>query len=824
MAKPRKDVGERPTCPDHPGSMIHIEGLARVSANGFYQTRQFRCVHASGRHRLSRMFLIREMTEAHPSAGLPCPKCGQAHAAPSGQVVARQFTYSVLEIGHALRRLGQGGSYTKVSREIRRDYMRTRCEPRPTIKGRQRHPRNMGKELPHQRGDYDYTSPKEPAGLGGNYSQSAATVQNWLDLFGAPVVQAFTPTKMPRAIALDLTSIKRRRWVIDEATGVAKTVAAGERNGELMGIFDPTTSPTQPVIVALEGGTDSESWLRTIAKLPQDKAPDWVVADLDAAIELAVLTAWPAVTLFRCEEHLRKRMMLALAEDGVPAEISRDLADQLGVERPARPRRRRRGSPDRTPHPLYSAAGRSLRTRDDWQAFKDAVNAMPSGKHRARKWILDNDDLILHQFDLKDANPDMPKSTGGVEAFFTYLGVALGERTEFFSNSRRLDLLCNLVALEYVGHADDNRYSEIVTRTIAARGYAGFEWEEGRDIFGMSSIDTLIEQADEISLLAKAQREKERRERTARRRIGEMDARREEAGLPPSRQGRPPRSGGTRRYHAIEKGWSVADIPELAAQWLPELNGGKQAHEVPANLTTPAMWACSDKLAEHGHLHTWKRSVFDRATTRGGCPVCMCRKACDKTSLAALYPDLIEKDWVWDKNGHLDPTAILPGAGNDAWWRCERHGPYEARISSRTKQGSGCRLCAEERRREAIRQQKSSRGSDRAKKARALRAAMAEPATPPIVVAPGEAELTTTDEACITVSAVAALLGRERTTVRNWIGQGRLRAVRATGGGKAGTYFVPDSEVRRICGFFHVDHATGKPLTDAADEPHAPAA
>src|SRR5690606_39095223 len=71
-------------------------------------------------------------------------------------------------------------------------------------------------------------------------------------------------------------------------------------------------------------------------------------------------------------------------------------------------------------------------------------------------------------------------------------------------------------------------------------------------------------------------------------------------------------------------GRSLAEVrPDLAPQWHPELNGGRQAHEVAAQANGKFWWTC-----ENGH--TYQQYISGRTTCDYGCPQCNAGRATSK--------------------------------------------------------------------------------------------------------------------------------------------------------------------------------------------------
>ena len=66
-------------------------------------------------------------------------------------------------------------------------------------------------------------------------------------------------------------------------------------------------------------------------------------------------------------------------------------------------------------------------------------------------------------------------------------------------------------------------------------------------------------------------------------------------------------------------------------------------------------------------------------------------------SFLYLYPE-IAKEWHPTKNGKLTPDLFVPGSGEVVWWRCSQCGnEWPASVANRSK-GSGCDVCATDRR------------------------------------------------------------------------------------------------------------------------------
>ena len=61
--------------------------------------------------------------------------------------------------------------------------------------------------------------------------------------------------------------------------------------------------------------------------------------------------------------------------------------------------------------------------------------------------------------------------------------------------------------------------------------------------------------------------------------------------------------------------------------------------------------------------------------------------------LLTTHPRLAE-EWDYEQNS-IQPTEAHAGMRKKIWWKCKEHGhSWQATIQSRTRQGSGCPICA----------------------------------------------------------------------------------------------------------------------------------
>lgn len=140
---------------------------------------------------------------------------------------------------------------------------------------------------------------------------------------------------------------------------------------------------------------------------------------------------------------------------------------------------------------------------------------------------------------------------------------------------------------------------------------------------------------------------------------------------------------------------TVADIPEVAAQWYPgnparpeEVSAMAQKRGTPS----PYWWQCP---LEFGH-EPWQAWPKDRVQAGAGCPACRkLTKLTDIPALAAQYRGpLRARDVSFAAHQRVAwvcrTWAVDPETGG--WYWVEHH--FDAPVKERALQGDGCRVCA----------------------------------------------------------------------------------------------------------------------------------
>ena len=122
----------------------------------------------------------------------------------------------------------------------------------------------------------------------------------------------------------------------------------------------------------------------------------------------------------------------------------------------------------------------------------------------------------------------------------------------------------------------------------------------------------------------------------------------------------------------------ASQYPEVALDYLPELNGGIPADEVIIKYGTKVIWKC------HVCGHEWKNDVYNRtrAPKPSGCVKCQRRASIPRYrqmaierlgALAETNPNLAAA-WDYEKNGNLTPSDITANSNGTYWFLCRSCG------------------------------------------------------------------------------------------------------------------------------------------------------
>ena len=139
-------------------------------------------------------------------------------------------------------------------------------------------------------------------------------------------------------------------------------------------------------------------------------------------------------------------------------------------------------------------------------------------------------------------------------------------------------------------------------------------------------------------------------------------------------------------------GSMAKERPDLAKQWVQELNGDVTPEAVSAGSHFRAAWQCESGCGVCGNPHVWYCRVKERCIIGSGCPSCSGRKVCYCHSLAKQHPELLD-EWDYEANVGIDPESLVCHSNKEVCWTCPEHGQWAARIHNRVK-CSGCPACS----------------------------------------------------------------------------------------------------------------------------------
>lgn len=134
---------------------------------------------------------------------------------------------------------------------------------------------------------------------------------------------------------------------------------------------------------------------------------------------------------------------------------------------------------------------------------------------------------------------------------------------------------------------------------------------------------------------------------------------------------------------------SFADAhPDLVPQWHPSKNGGLSPFSISSFSHQKVWWVCP--LG-----HEWEASIAHRSNG-GRCPYCSHRKLLRGfNDFATIHPELL-REWDYEKNLNIDPTAIPVHSTIIVWWKCKRGHSWQSKVDSRSC-GHGCPFCSHHR-------------------------------------------------------------------------------------------------------------------------------
>jgi hypothetical protein len=601
---------------------VRLHGVRYIGA-GLYARSRFQCVPADGARAHTFSLAKRSPTHAHPD-GVTCLVCEREQGRTDGTSLVPAAAFTLLDAARLLVDVGGGTSLRRASRRLRIESART-------------HRLEVGESV---------------------FSTQNALAADYLDRYGPPVVAAVAPDTWPRIVVLDSVPLNMRIRDLDRARlglagdwrGGAVMVGAGAREPGLR---------ARPWIAGLAGGESSRDWWEFLGRLPDEPAPEWVVADGAKAIANAVAARWPNAIFFPCRWHLRER----LREAALPVTHA-DPAIEAAVEV-------------------------ALVSTIHWERL--IALAKPYGPTVLWSWITANDPLVRSLDGLRRRMPEAPEGNGAAEAMALVIGDRIGDRKSNFLNARRLETVIGLMCADLAGRARTARYLTVIRAELEAASWrlgAGDTdfWERAHDRGSASSVADLIAASRTGSASAALPTMRASKNRVVTAIAAQADAARIAAGgvaIPATVA--PGRQIASRKV----AGFWLRDFPELVAQWDPA--NGKDPQTLAAGTDYQAKWICNVCG------HRWSAPVSRRTIRGTRCRNCTRSWSSPDTSLAALYPDLVSIEWARDANLPKRPEAIGPNDNRTAIWHCPDfpgvHPDYPMSPRTRVKRDLGCPIC-----------------------------------------------------------------------------------------------------------------------------------
>ena len=139
-------------------------------------------------------------------------------------------------------------------------------------------------------------------------------------------------------------------------------------------------------------------------------------------------------------------------------------------------------------------------------------------------------------------------------------------------------------------------------------------------------------------------------------------------------------------------------FPDIAAQWDYERNEGITPADVTYGSNKLVWWKCP--LCGHSYQKKIanRTSPAKRKTESGKCPVCLGRVIIPGfNSLKAKYPEIIEREWDFEKNT-IDPDTIPPTYRKKLWWICPNGHRYDSLPGNKVYHtGGDCPYCSSQK-------------------------------------------------------------------------------------------------------------------------------
>jgi len=149
----------------------------------------------------------------------------------------------------------------------------------------------------------------------------------------------------------------------------------------------------------------------------------------------------------------------------------------------------------------------------------------------------------------------------------------------------------------------------------------------------------------------------------------------------------------------IHKDSLAQRFPDIAKEWDYDMNGNLRPEDITYGSHLSVYWICP--ICHH----SYKKRICNRTAPSKinhesrKCPICLGRIIVPGfNSLKAKFPDIVAKEWDYDKN-KVDPDTIPPHRNKPKyWWKCSHGHSYQASANNKTSQtGGNCPYCSHQK-------------------------------------------------------------------------------------------------------------------------------
>lgn len=132
----------------------------------------------------------------------------------------------------------------------------------------------------------------------------------------------------------------------------------------------------------------------------------------------------------------------------------------------------------------------------------------------------------------------------------------------------------------------------------------------------------------------------------------------------------------------------VTTHPEIAAEWHPSKNKSVDPSQVGKGSEKKFWWKCP--LG-----HEWEAQIANRTRLGSGCAVCDGKVAWPGfNDLGSQYPEIARQ---WSVKNELSAQQIVSGSSKLGLWECDKGHEWEQKPVVRTRMGSGCPVCSNQK-------------------------------------------------------------------------------------------------------------------------------